>query len=71
VNNKFTLAVDFCLDSIIVGFITEFAVDTVKSYNTIEKEFLREPRGRYIRSLYTSIKIFLYKKSVMKMESDN
>jgi hypothetical protein len=71
VNNKFTHAVDFWLDSIVAGFITEFAVDTTKSYNTAEKEFLRGPRGRYIRSLYTSIKIFLYNKGVMTMESDN
>jgi hypothetical protein len=40
VNNKFTRAVDFWLDSIVAGFITEFAVDTVKSYNATEKEFL-------------------------------
>jgi hypothetical protein len=63
--------VDFWLDSIVAGFITEFAVDTVKSYNAAEKEFLRGPRGRYIISLYTSIKIFLYNKGVMTMESDN
>jgi hypothetical protein len=31
VNNKFTRAVDFWLESIVVGFITEFVVDTVKS----------------------------------------
>jgi hypothetical protein len=32
VNNKFTHAVDFCLDNIVVGYITEFAIDTSKSY---------------------------------------
>jgi hypothetical protein len=32
VNNKFTHAVDFWLDSIVAGFITEFVVDTAKSY---------------------------------------
>jgi hypothetical protein len=30
VNNKFTCALDFWLDSIVAGFITEFAVDTVE-----------------------------------------
>jgi hypothetical protein len=34
VNNKFTCVVDFWLDSIVAGFITEFAVDTAKSYST-------------------------------------
>jgi hypothetical protein len=37
VNNKFTRAVDFSLDSIVAGFITEFVIDTVKSYNEEEK----------------------------------
>jgi hypothetical protein len=71
VDNKFTRAVDFWLDNIVAGFITEFAVDTTKSYNAAEQEFLKGPRGRYIRSLYTSIKILLYNKGVMTMESDN
>jgi hypothetical protein len=71
VDNKFTRAVDFWLDNIVAGFITEFAVDTAKSYNAVEKEFLKGPRGRYIRSLYTSIKILLYNKGVMTMASDN
>jgi hypothetical protein len=69
VNNKFTCTVDFWLDSIVAGFITEFAVDTPKSYNIAKKEFLHGPRGRCIISLYTSIKIFLYNKGVMTMES--
>ena len=32
VNKKFTCVVDFWLDNITVGFITEFAVDTMKQY---------------------------------------
>ena len=70
-NNKFTRVVDFWLDSIVSGFITKFAVEIVKSYSATEKEFLCRPRGRYIRLLYTSIKILLYNKGVMTMESDN
>jgi hypothetical protein len=71
VNNKFTRAIDFWLDNIVADFITEFAIDTAKSYSTVEQEFLRGPRGRYIRLLYTSIKILLYNKGVMMMESDS
>jgi hypothetical protein len=40
VDNKFTRAVDFWLDNIVVGFITEFAVDTTKSYNAAEQRIL-------------------------------
>jgi hypothetical protein len=36
VNNKFTCAVYLWLDNIVAGFITEFAVDTTKSYTTME-----------------------------------
>jgi hypothetical protein len=40
VNNKFTRAVDFWLDNIVAGFITEFLVDTMKLYKAAEQEFL-------------------------------
>jgi hypothetical protein len=63
--------VDLWLDNIIVGFITKFAIDTVKSYTAIEKELLEGPRGGYIKSLYTSIKILFYDKGVMKMDLYN
>jgi hypothetical protein len=71
VNNKFMRAVDFWLVSIVAGFITEFAVDTAKSYTATEKYFLKGPRGRYNISLYTSIKILLYDNNVITVESDN
>jgi hypothetical protein len=71
VDNKFMHVVDFWLDNIVARFIMEFAVDTAKSYSQEEKYFLKVPRGRYIRSLYTSIKILLYNKGVMTMVSDN
>ena len=71
INNKFTHAVDFWLDSIVAGFITEFAVDTTKYYTKAEQGFLKGPKGRYISLLYTSIKILLYDNGVITMESDN
>ena len=71
VSKKFMRTIDCWVDNIVVGFITEFAVDTTKSYNAEEKEFLKGPSGRYIISLYTSIKILLYNKGVMTMASDN
>jgi hypothetical protein len=64
-------AVDFWLDNIVAGFIREIIVDTTTSYSVTKKEFFKGPRCRYIRSLYTSIKILLYNKGVMTMESDN
>jgi hypothetical protein len=71
VNNKFTRAVYFLLDNITTGFTTKFAVFIENSYTTAEHNFLRGPKGRYTRSLYTSIKILLHDKGVMTMESDS
>jgi hypothetical protein len=68
---KFTRVVYLWLDNIVAGFITKFAVDTAKYYNAAEKEFLKGPRGRYIKLLYTSINILPYNKGVMKMASEN
>jgi hypothetical protein len=70
VNNKFMRVVDFWLDNITMGFITDFVVDKTKSYVVVEKDFLKGPRGRYIKSLFTSIKILLHDKGMMTMESD-
>jgi hypothetical protein len=50
--------------------ITEFVVNTGKSYTSAEHDFLKGPKGRYIMSLYMSIKILLHDKGMMTMESD-
>jgi hypothetical protein len=71
VNGKFARAIDFLLENIVVGFITEFTLSIMKSYSAVEQEFLKGPRGRYINSLYTSINILPYNNGVMTMESDN
>jgi len=71
VNKKFMRAVDFSLDNIVAGFISEFVVDTMELYTVAEKDLFKGPRGRYTRYLYTSIKILLHDKGMMTMESDN
>ena len=50
---------DLWLESVTAGFITEFPIDTAKSYTVAEQNFLRGTGGRYIMSLYTSIKILV------------
>jgi hypothetical protein len=63
--------VDFWLDSIVARFITKFVVDIVKSYTIAKHNFINVPRGRYIQSLYTSIKILFHDKGVMKMDLES
>jgi hypothetical protein len=64
-------AIDLWLDSIVARFITKFVVDTAKSYTAAQQNFLKGPKGGYIISLYTSIKILLYDNGVITMESDS
>jgi hypothetical protein len=70
VNNKFTHVVDFWLDNITAGFITDFAVDIMKSYTDGEKYLLRGTRRRYIRFVYMLIKILLHDKGMITIESE-
>jgi hypothetical protein len=43
VSNPTTHAVDFWLDSILGGYIIEFAVDCTQSYNVAERDFFKGP----------------------------
>ena len=63
--DKIARTVDYWLDRIIEGFITEFAVDTSVIYSKVERRFLKGPRGKYIKSFNTWIKILLCEKQVM------
>ena len=60
-DNRASRVVELWLDSILEGYITEFAVDTTKSYSKAEREFINEPRGRFLLSLQLSIKMLVAK----------
>ena len=57
--DKIARIVDHWLDWIIGGFIIEFRVDTSVSYSEVEQRFLKGPRGKYVKSLNTWIKMLL------------
>lgn len=65
--DKVARPVDHWLNRIIGGFIIEFAIDTTVSYSEAERRFLKEPRGKYIKSLNTWIKMMLCEKQVMRI----
>ena len=65
--DKITHVVDHWLDHIIGVFITEFAVDTSVSYSEAKQCFLQGPRGKYVKSLNTWLKILLCEKRVMQL----
>ena len=67
-DNKASRAIEAWLDSILEGYITEFAFDTTKSFNEAEREFFNGPRGIFLLSLQLSIKHLVCKKGIMKMD---
>ena len=62
-------AVDFGDDSILQGYITEFAVDTITSYNEVEINFFEGPGRRYLLSIGTWIKMLVYEKGILQLSS--
>ena len=68
VSKSISRVVDFWFDSIIGGYITEFAVYTIKSYSVAEREFFTGPRGKYLNSLKFWSKILLCENGVLRME---
>jgi hypothetical protein len=46
--NSISRAIYFWLNSLLEGFVTEFAIDTLKAYNEVERYFFKEYRGKYL-----------------------
>jgi hypothetical protein len=59
VSNKTSGVVNYWLDNVLGGYITEFSIDCSQSYNVGEREFFKGPHDRYMKSLYTWIKMLL------------
>ena len=51
VSNTISIVVDFWVDSILQGYITEFEVDTITSYSEVEINFFQGPRRRDLLSI--------------------
>ena len=65
--NTISRVVDFLVDSILQGYITEFAVDTITSYSEAERKFFQGPRRRYLLHISTWIKILAYEKRILQL----
>ena len=48
IENPISQAVDFWLESVLEGFIIEFAVDQRKSFSEVERYFLKGYHGKYL-----------------------
>ena len=69
VNNTISRAVDFWVDSVLQGYITEFAVETIISYSEAERYFFQGPRGRYLLSINIWINMLVNEKGILQLSS--
>jgi len=68
IDNFVSRVVDFWLNSLLEGFVTEFVVDTLKSYNEAERYFFKGYRGMYLNSLRLWIKMLLCEKGILRLD---
>jgi len=68
-DNSISRVVDFWLNNLLEGFITEFVVDTLKAYNKAERVFFKGYHGKYLNSLNLWIKMLLCKKGVLRLDA--
>jgi len=71
VSNSISRVVDFWIDSILRGYITEFAIDYTKSYSATKREFFQGPRAKYLRKLAVWKKMALRDHGTFPMRNDS
>ena len=59
VSNTISRAVDFWVNIILQGYITELAVEAITSYSEAERKFFQGPWRRYVLSIGTWIKMLI------------
>ena len=67
VSNLISIAVDFCIDSILEEYVTKFIVEAITSYSEAERPFFQGPWGRYLMSINLWIKMLLYEKGILQL----
>lgn len=68
-DNPVSRAIDFWLNNVFKGFMTEFTVDTLKAYSEAERIFFKGYHSKYLNSLNLWIKMLLCENRVLKLES--
>ena len=69
VSNTIFRDVDIWVDSILQGYITEFAIEMITSYSEAGRIFFRGSRRRYLLSISTWIKMLVYEKGILQLSS--
>ena len=71
VNNEVSRAVDFWTTHTLEALVTEFAIETSTSFSDAERQFFKDPRGKFLNLLGLRIKIILAEKGILLFESDH
>ena len=69
-DNTITHTVDHWVDSVLGGFVTEFAIDQFMFYSEAEQSFFKEFRDKFLKTLPLLIKILLCQKIIMCSHTD-
>jgi hypothetical protein len=67
-DNNVSRAVDHWFNSTNGGYITEFVVEKVESYNQAETYFFKGPRGKCLQFLELRLKMLLHEKNILKIQ---
>ena len=70
-NNSISRAVDFWLNSLLDGFVSEFSIETLKAYNEVERYFFKGYRGKYPKSLNLWIKMLLCEQGILRLDGES
>ena len=70
ISNPIFRVVNFKVDRILEGYITDFFVDTITSYSEVERKIFQGPIGIYLTSLRIWIKMLVCEKGILRMESN-
>ena len=65
VRNPISRFVDFWVDNILQGYLTEFAVEMINAYSEAERNFFQGTRRRFLLSRSTWIKMLFYEKGFL------
>ena len=70
-DNSISRVVDFWHNNLLEGFVTEFAVDTLKTYSEAERYFFKGYRSKYLNSLNLWIKMLLCKQGILRLDVED
>jgi hypothetical protein len=66
-DNTISRAIDHWFNSTIGGYIIEFVVDRLESYNQAERYFFKGPIGNFLQFLKLRLKMLLHEKNILKI----